>query len=341
MKTSMPAKRNRRIAIFAGVILLILAGAGYLWKGTATSGGSGAKLAQDHREAGPARPTEKGKPVSNTAQIAGPQSSPVIAGAAPSQPLPLPDTPLASVYEDLKRQVANGNERAACRLAAELNRCRNLDVLASTMAADKAELDKLTPDTPAYAAWESRVRVARAQHERAARTCEGVPRAETGNAWKYLLVAADRGHVPSMTRFVIDPPLSEEQFMADLDAWQAYRQFAPRFLEAAVSKGDPAALKAYAGLLEWRFPGPGGGRLLQRDPVRAYAMELILLQIVDEPTRREVERGLQRLGTEIGSDGIARARSQAAALAPKFGGVRNANFDNGLTLGDALSECQD
>jgi hypothetical protein len=262
--------------------------------------------------------------------------NPTIAARA----LPARDTPLVSIYEELKAMSAAGNYRAACRLSAEMNRCRTLDINRGVFEADKAELSKLKPGTPQYMSQERLVSQSEANYQRDLKVCNGFPQAETKEAWRHLLTAAEAGHVPSMTRFALSPPLEEQQFTTELDAWQTYRQVAPRLLESAVGKGDPAALYAYAAYLEGKLPAPGGP-LYQRDPVKSYAMTTVLLQITDEASKPGLHKRLGRLASEIGPVGTMRAESEASSMALRFAGKKDVSFSGGLTLGDHPSECQE
>ncbi len=133
-----------------------------------------------------------------------------------------------------------GDTRANCRLSYELGRCRRMEV-ARAMAegfATNAEGSKRNPTAEGdNIDMASRLMELSTSDER---ICGTKAPPDANEAWKYLLRAADQGHVPSMLRFVIQPPLREDKFTEDLEGWRAYTANAGRLLRAAGRDWRPA-----------------------------------------------------------------------------------------------------
>ena len=106
---------------------------------------------------------------------------PVIA----AQPLPPPGTKLAEIYPGLKVLADAGDTRAACRLAYELNRCRNLGRLKWVAENSAAGLVTATTAGPEI---DASVGARQQEYEQAARVCADFPQEETSKAAMY-----DRG----------------------------------------------------------------------------------------------------------------------------------------------------
>ena len=256
-----------------------------------------------------------------------------------ARPLPAREMPLHDIMAELADLAANGNVRAACRLAAEMSRCRDipkLRVQAAELRAEGARMAEGSAELRRNVAWQRDVTDLA---DAAARACAGISAADTKDAWRYLLAAAEGGHTPSMTRFVAAPPLDASNFMLDMEGWQAYWKSAPRLLEAAVGRGDPRALYLYAvGLRGWSLT-PGGGLNLPRDPERSAGAQLALIEIANDASKPGLRRQLDTLAVEIGPAGMTRARAAAAQLLPAFPVRGEVSLQGGITFGDAVDEC--
>ena len=235
--------------------------------------------------------------------------------AAPSAAvLPPRDTPLALIHEDLRSRAMRGDTRANCRLSYELGRCRRMEV-ARAMAegfATNAEGSKRNPTAEGdNIDMASRLMELSTSDERICGT-EAPP--DANEAWKYLLRAADQGHVPSMLRFVIQPPLREDKFTEDLEGWRAYTANAGRLLRAAGATGDPRAFHylwwAHAG-----YPTPGGTTIVEINPSLALAYAIAAGKYADEASRNMLLRGEQRLRAELTHEQIQFAEREGNRLA--------------------------
>ena len=191
---------------------------------------------------GAGEPREKAKPPPDavTAKAALPVRAPQPAA------LPPPGAPLALIHDSLKALAEAGDARASCRLAFEMQRCANLPgtrrfalQMRERSEEQQGSLAKRSRDAAAF--FQARADAAEA-------ACAEFPLERTKGAWKYLLRAAESGHVPSMARFVSGSVLlaSNQLPMETLDGWIAFRDQAPMFLQRAIDAGEPAAFEMAA-----------------------------------------------------------------------------------------------
>jgi hypothetical protein len=253
-------------------------------------------------------------------------------------PLPPPNTPLIEVIAELKSLSAKGNTLASCRLSAELNRCRTAVNSKALLLADEQRFNEMKTDDIDRSQLQKSITADRERIEIASRVCGGISSEDTKESWTYLLAAAYAGHVPSMTRLVVNPPLDEASFQNDIDRWQVYKQVAPQMIEEAVSKGDPAALYQLAAFTEGRLPGPGGP-VVPKDLLRSYSLTLVLLQVSDVQSKVALQKRLARLASSLSSEQIVKAQSEATALVPKFNSKTNLSFRGGITLPEQFEDC--
>jgi TPR repeat protein len=257
-------------------------------------------------------------------------------------PLPAIDTPLAASLEDLKKQAAAGNNPAACRLAFELDRCHTIARVqrGATSFASLAGQPGLGPElVKRYTAIAEREqsRVLEAQ-----KLCQGVPREETGEAWRYLLQAARAGHGPSMVRYANRRTLWDEDPIRVLDGLIAFRAEGPAFLDAAAQMGYPEAYEQLAFAL---VNGPTMGLDIPADRVRGLAYYLALMRAAapEEVTRiqRAIDHAMQK--ENISREELARARTMAEPLAaPLLRRVApgSVDFTGGTYTNDNGSHCE-
>ena len=134
------------------------------------------------------------------------------AGYTATPPLPPTTEPLSSTYRDLVTRVRSGELPAACRLAVELERCSERRVTSWKQSLDNQTqaLAKLPKDSAEGTAGERRLSYLRTRVEELTRHCADVVDTEGVPAWKYLFAAASNGHMPSMLRFAIRPPLGAD-----------------------------------------------------------------------------------------------------------------------------------
>lgn len=158
--------------------------------------------------------------------------------APPEAPLPPLDAPVAEIFEPLAARARAGDARAACRLAAELNRCRSAQRssrFASDLERDLARRD----ESPQHEV--DRVVRAETYAASASQRCEGVREDQLATTFDWqrqaaLLDPARRVH------FALAPALNPRDFLHDLERWAEYRSVALPWLEQAAREGDAAAL---------------------------------------------------------------------------------------------------
>jgi TPR repeat protein len=208
------------------------------------------------------------------------------ASRSPAARLPIPpaslpplETPVREVVAALKARADGGDVRASCRIGMELARCRTTRLFGTLQAQDERRLKALKPGSNEFMAVRDSIEAQRKAHAVERLACEGVEDPDLDAAWSYLLRAAQGGHVPSISLFLVAPPLPESA-IEDLEGYAAYRDHAPAFFERAIAAGDvPAAFIAYS---QWAYGrGTRGGKVFERDPQRALTFAYLLLPLVD------------------------------------------------------------
>lgn len=227
-------------------------------------------------------------------------ATPVTSGA-PARgtwpPLPPLDAAVADVFDDLESRARTGDADAACRLAAELQRC-SAARFTQNMAND-AERDLARRNLAPEGAIDY---IARAQafSESAGAGCDGLSDQQLASAFDWQRQAAMMN--PSLRLgFVLRPSLDRRDFLADLDRWAEYRRLALPWLEAAAREGDPAAVIALA-----RIYGDH----------RAHVLLAPQFRIRDDERFVQYAELMDRYG--VGLDVVRNAAGQARArLAPE------------------------
>ena len=105
------------------------------------------------------------------------------------------------------------------------------------------------------------------------RQCGGLSEQRIDEAFDWLKLAADQGHVPSMARFASDPMIPLNKVVKELDRMMLYKANAPRYAQAALAAGNGEVVAALAEA--YRAKSPSGGSFLSQvmpeDPVQAFA----------------------------------------------------------------------
>jgi hypothetical protein len=237
------------------------------------------------------------------------------AAALAAAPLPPAGSKVAEIYEELMTRARQGDSRAACRLAADLQRCR----WAPTGATLR---DRRTED------WETRIAEIRdeaqrermirmmatieARQEEAVQMCEGLTRDQVDQAFALQMQAAAAR--PELRVHAALAPALDRMFPAgELDRWQQYRQTAQPWLEQAAAAGDLAAIIALARVHgDDRRPGPPVPPYRDLDDARfvTYATLLERYGMQIAPVARAAEAARGRLDAAA----VRRAEAQADAL---------------------------
>lgn len=165
------------------------------------------------------------------------------AGTTP--PLPPADTPLKEIRDSLVSRALAGDAPAACRWAMELERCPSIPSIKRLLKT--AREDQQDEHASLYRRSRATETVVRLEERLALteRVCEGVSPAESKVAWKFLLSAAQAGHVPSMLFFADGSAMREHIIPSRseaAEAWTLHKQLAPGFLARAVESGNPYAV---------------------------------------------------------------------------------------------------
>lgn len=255
--------------------------------------------------------------------------SPTLPAPADSGPLPPLETPVREVLASLQSRADAGEVRAACRVGMELSRCRTVRLFRSIQEFDERRLRAAKPGSNEFMAIRDSIEAQKKSHATERKACEGVTDDVLDSAWRYLLRAAQAGHVPSISHFLVAPPLPESA-IEDLEGYKAYRDHAPAFFERAIAAGDVAA--AYVAYTQWSHGrGIRGGKVYERDPQRALTFAYLLLPLVDARAADMLRFDLKVLEAEPGID-IATARREADRLR-QVSFVRATPADASMNLG--------
>lgn len=304
----------KAIHVFAVVVAVVLAGIAGFFAGersaASTDRATGSAAIKDARNTPPApAPSVATAPAMPAAASPRPVTAPVAAA-----PLPPLNAPVLSVLDDLRKQAAAGSTPAACRLAFELDRCRNQQRQQRVVAnyANLAAQPGVGPELG-----RRYMQLAEREQQRVnetQRVCQGVPQDETGDAWRYLLQAARAGHGPSMARYATRRTLWDEDPVRVLDGLIAFRAEGPAFLQSAADMGIPEAYEQLAFSLA---SGVTGGLEIPVDRVRGLAYYLALMRTAtpEENARlqRAVDYAMQK--ENISREELARARTLSEGLA--------------------------
>jgi hypothetical protein len=278
----------------------------------ATTGDAATDVATPHAATAATPAAEASAPASAS-------SIPTPAATTPLLPLPPTDAAVAGVFDELKARAEQGDVRAACRLAADLQRCgmaRGQSTMAQNVEGELARGDD-SPDATVN-------NLARLQDraEQEGRGCDGLTAEQLDHAFDLQLQAAQRD--PALrVWFALNPALDAWNFVNDLERWATYRQYAMPWLEEAAARGEPEALIALArvhGDLRRIGPPFPRFRIADEEKFLVYAELMSRQGIRFGPVTRDVERiraqldaaALQRVAERV----MALQRRERPVLAP-------------------------
>ena len=165
------------------------------------------------------------------------------AATSPEWPaLPPVETPLAEVLDELVDRARRGDNKAACRLGAELQRC-HIAWATRSMASDVEGDVSRRRDVP-DAAVDAIARL-QVSADRRGEGCSGVAFDQLKTAFQWQKQAA-LANPELRVAFALAPALDPRDFVNELDAWGEYRALALPWLEAAAAEGDVSAVIALA-----------------------------------------------------------------------------------------------
>ncbi|UAY74962.1 hypothetical protein [Pseudoxanthomonas sp. X-1] len=183
-----------------------------------------------------------------------PAAAPRVTALPPSTaPLPAQDTPLRLVFDDLRRRAGNGDARAACRLAAELEQCERVRL-------QLAQFDDMTGQQQRMLEGMDPARRARMQ-ESLQRTalvrgqqllqdserCDGVPAMSPGQRAALWRDAALGGSLPALAQYAVGNAFRTRDTLQVLPQLQTYRNEAEALALQAAERGSLKATVALAG----------------------------------------------------------------------------------------------
>jgi hypothetical protein len=316
--------RSRRLRpLLLAVAVAALIGAGWRWHGQPMPApADAAAIARADAEVLP------------SAGLAPAAAAPTLPSIPPPTPLPaVDDAPLSELIDQLDERARGGERAAACRLAAELDRCRRLPKLRRDAAFWEASAQR--SDTLIEHAID-----AVAQNEAAIAGlevhCSGISDAQLAGAWQHQLRAADLGDREAALRYLLDPPLPDRA-LDDLPGWAEYaRRFAP-MLEALAAGGDANAGLLLLAQLSGADPGQS---LITPDPYRAAVWAHALGELAADGDahfmlRMMIGTALDDAERALGPAELARARELGARLYRER--LQGAAIDHALLAGEGLA----
>lgn len=220
----------------------------------------------------------------STARPVGFEMSAEMAPGYAAAPLPPLDANIADVYDDLKARAQQGDGKAACRLAADLQQCVWRDQIlpglerVTRRMANQPDFQPSTEADPRRQAWESRM-LDMAQHQvdyatGLAARCKGLSDAQIAEHVDWWRTAALSGHVPSMVHYAKGDAFRLNATIENLQRLATYKEDAERWMRAAAATGSPDALQQL--LLAYAPERSPRGTLLQQavkpDVVEAQAI---------------------------------------------------------------------
>ena len=252
---------------------------------------------------------------------------------APSAPLPALDTPLRLVVADLKRRADAGDAAAACRLAAEFERCRSLAVQAN----DFEPLDLALEELLLAASGEEQVAGIRQHVEQrdqfkvaaaaAFEHCVGVPEPDASERARYWRRAALGGHAAAMRHYASGNAFRFDDLMGAVPELEVYRREAEQVALRAAGAGDVAMIHALAAAYLPRDGADGWtstasrsflAQVVQPDAGKALAWLYVLQQHPGfeslpegDPARVLAVREAPRLAAQLPAAQVAVARAAA------------------------------
>jgi hypothetical protein len=221
--------------------------------------------------------------------------------AALPEPLPPLDTPVAEMLDPLLERARRGDSGAACRLASELQRCRESAMRRGMRGNDmEARVAGERNEQRRESMIQAMARM-EAEQERADRICEGIGDEQIALAFPLQMQAA-QARPELRTWLAINPAIDTRMFLDHIDSWQQYRQVAMPWMEEAAARGDLSALIALARVHgDDRTFGPPIPPFRDLDEERfiAYAtlMERYGLQV--PPVQRAVEAARSRVDATV------------------------------------------
>lgn len=234
---------KHRLLIVAAAVLLT-GGVGYL-AGRGAPAVSGDAAEDDAASVDTGRGSETSTPAAAAADAVKTQAD---------ISLPDADTPLLQIHEALTRRAAAGDARAACRLAAEHERCESSrQQLRAVDEQDEQQTRWL--DAQQQVTDQMRQRLTQSRNRLESRrvflaqvlvNCEAAPPLSPADRARYWRQAALAGHLPAMRHYASGSAFRLHELMETLPALQTYRREAETIAVRAATHGDVASMYALA-----------------------------------------------------------------------------------------------
>lgn len=259
------------------------------------------------------------------------------------KPLPVLNTPVIQVLDDLKSQAHGGNFRAACRLGFELDRCMLYFNDKKVIDEMRISIEKLPPDSSKIPGFQRTITKIQKAIDTRSPVCEGLPVNEIGASSSYLLQAANAGQGSSTVRYLNGYGLDWEAGpLANKEEWTKFAENFVPFLDRSINQGLPEALEVAANAhLRPTF----GAQLLPLDPVKALTYLYALEQISTPGYRGVLQKRIAFLVKEhsLTSDQVAKTQANAVLISAKMiksppGGI---DFSKGTFAGESGQHCEE
>ncbi len=300
-----------------------------------------------------------------TSTSAAPESKGVAKGAKARDAAPLPPlgAPLHHSFAQLKRRADTGEPAAACRLAAELERCNNLMTRLSAVEAATRRREAILKMRPADGAWHADTLAAMDDANRAAvnalaaesEHCDQAPQLGAVARAAYWRTAALGGHIPAMRHYAVGNAFQWRELLNALPALTLYRAEGERIARQAAAAGDTATILALAAAYSPRDADSRGhflAQIVREDAPESLALYQLLRRSVEASpvagraiVLRELDRIIHNLQSGMTSEQITRSdrlmrlRSRewtAPAITPA---IIAANWEAGTTPAISAADC--
>lgn len=277
--------------------------------------------------------------------------------------LPALKVPLDQSFAQLKQCADAGEPAAACRLAAELERCNALMTRLSSVDAATRGRKEIQEK---FAAGNSEQKAIAANMEHAARAeasalavefehCGQAPQLDPVARALYWRTAALGGHLPAMRHYAVGNAFQWRELLNTLPALALYRSEGERIARRAAAAGDTATILALAAAYSPRDSDSRGQFLAQivaEDAAESVSLYQLLRQGVDATTSeqrpavlRELDRIIKNLQSTMGpaeiarSERLMRSRTQAWTAPAITPDVIGSNWEGGTTPPIKAADC--
>jgi hypothetical protein len=175
------------------------------------------------------------------------------------QPLPPTMTPVTEVITQLDQRAESGDARAACRIAEDLQNCRqqrdSLNLAANIAGPNVSFSGPMKPEKLVAQLIEN--------NEKHAAMCEGVDDRLLARAYHYQALAADHDSNAFQRWLAVAPTMDRMDFLSHLNDWRDYQHRAEAYFDSLMSQHRLADLP-----LLLRIYAPFDPQLMYRPPYR-------------------------------------------------------------------------